>query len=496
MSHTLWVGLGVLAGRLSGFVREVSLAGHLGVTPEADIAVVLLTAPDVLTNLLMGGALSIALIPQFKRFGPGLRSQALFLKGSAATGLLFALVAALASHHADVLLRLLAPGLAGGYVEQAEGLLAKVLWVIPLTALAGVTTAYLQAHDRFFMPAMGTFIFNFVVVVALLGWVDGPDGLIWLVIAITSAAGIRWLSQLFGVPWRRTAIRRSLSWPIFNRALLFRYLQALGAGGAISLLPVIARAFASDQGAGNLALFNYAHKLVEFPLGVSVTVLSVAIFPMLSYSFSRGEDATVAISTALRWVLVLSLAMMFSLRLFSDLFAQIAFGWGKMNHGNVRAIGGLFAIGLLSLPFQGLSSLLLAIFNAKGDTATPLRVNIWALVGFFPISLWLSRWYEIAGVMGGMVLVYACLLAAQAYLLYSRHDLALWRLLSPLRVVMLVITLAVTTSLVKILIPCLVGAPLVSLIVAIATGMVFLLVGLICMGDAKFLAFYPARRDS
>lgn len=87
ISNALWISLGVFLGRVAGFVREILIAGQFGVSLEADIAVVLLTAPDVLTNLLMGGALSAVLIPRFKRFGIGVRSDALFYKGTLVAGL-------------------------------------------------------------------------------------------------------------------------------------------------------------------------------------------------------------------------------------------------------------------------------------------------------------------------------------------------------------------------------------------------------------------------
>jgi len=70
MSAGLLVSGGILLGRLTGFLREVAVASRFGVSRDADIILFSLTLPDFLINLLMGGALAAALIPEFKRSTP------------------------------------------------------------------------------------------------------------------------------------------------------------------------------------------------------------------------------------------------------------------------------------------------------------------------------------------------------------------------------------------------------------------------------------------
>ena len=47
------LSLAILAGRLTGLVRELQLAATFGVSTDADIAVLCLTLPDLLVNLLL-----------------------------------------------------------------------------------------------------------------------------------------------------------------------------------------------------------------------------------------------------------------------------------------------------------------------------------------------------------------------------------------------------------------------------------------------------------
>ena len=59
------VNAGILLGRLAGFAREALIAKNFGVSSEADVVILLLTVPDILVNLLVGSALTAALIPEF-----------------------------------------------------------------------------------------------------------------------------------------------------------------------------------------------------------------------------------------------------------------------------------------------------------------------------------------------------------------------------------------------------------------------------------------------
>ena len=62
---SLAVNVGVLLGRLAGFAREALVASSFGSTAEADVVVLMLTVPDLLINLLVGGGLTATLVPRF-----------------------------------------------------------------------------------------------------------------------------------------------------------------------------------------------------------------------------------------------------------------------------------------------------------------------------------------------------------------------------------------------------------------------------------------------
>ena len=138
VSAGLLVSGGILLGRLTGFLREVAVASKFGVSREADVVLFSLSLPDFLVSILMGGALAAALIPEFKR-ATVQTADLLFLQSSLLVGAGFSILVVLLIWQAEALIYLFAPGFDPASVQASRFLLNLVLWLMPLTALAGVT---------------------------------------------------------------------------------------------------------------------------------------------------------------------------------------------------------------------------------------------------------------------------------------------------------------------------------------------------------------------
>src|SRR5439155_731379 len=80
-------------------------------------------------------------------------ARRLFVSMIVVVGAATGLVALAAAVGAPLFVRVLGPGLAEGTAARAVPLFALAAAVFPLTALAAVTTGYLQANGRFGVPA-------------------------------------------------------------------------------------------------------------------------------------------------------------------------------------------------------------------------------------------------------------------------------------------------------------------------------------------------------
>lgn len=424
VSAGLLVSGGILLGRITGFLREVAVASRFGVSQDADIVLFSLTLPDFLINLLMGGALAAALIPEFKRSTSNASNQ-LFLKSSLWVGTSFCLLVTVLIWNADHLVHLFAPGFDPVSVIQTVDLLTIVLWLMPLTALAGVTMSYLQAKDHFAVPALGTFIFNTTLIIALFLFVSDAGDLRILGGAVILGGLLRWASQLIcmgsrGMQWTRPEGYR------ISKDLFWRYMQALAAGSLILVLPVIARALASLAGPGGFASMNYSIKLIELPMGVCLGVLASVLFPKLSEFFAqdRFEEGKRLAADGVLWVFIISYSVVLVFVCFGQPLTRLAFQWGVMPAEGIQDIALLVTIGITALPAQGILLLMSSLANAKRDTKLPFYCSLVGVIVFVPLAGYLFPLKGLNGIMMALVMTYWLILGAHIILLHKRHRLS------------------------------------------------------------------------
>jgi len=422
---SLVFNFGIILGRLSGFAREAFVASTLGVSSEADIVVLMLTVPDLLVNILMGGALGAVLVPEFSQKSLE-SSKKLLYQSLLFLGLVFTGVTVGLYWQAGLLIDMLAPGFVEAQKEEASIAIRWVLWLIPLTVLAGVVTAYLHSKNRFFVAASGTLIVNSAIIIGLVIAELGDKSLFVVAIFVLIGGTLRLLSQLLQVKIKWSPFV-SLRPNQLHRSLLTRYGQAVVSGSILLLFPVVARAIASYQGDGSIALFNYATRLIELPLLIAITFLATVFFPRLAQSFSKdlilhkklikyGVQMTVALS------LVASITLIFM----SEAYIKSVYGYGVMTSSNLKEVEELVKIGLLALPLQGLSSFFTATFNARRDTRTPLLINGMGFLFFGGINYIGVFDQELEGLMWAIVASYGVICCLQLIFL-KVHDLIWWK---------------------------------------------------------------------
>jgi putative peptidoglycan lipid II flippase len=421
----LVVAVLILAGRLTGFAREWLIAVKAGASEATDIAIVLLTFPDLMVSLLLGGGLAAALVPAFKRLGRG-GENALFLQVARLVGIVFALVAAMLAILAPQVLGLLAPGLSPGLTDSHANHFRLVTVALPLAALSGVTVALLNANGRFAVGASGTLIFNLTVIACLL-LANASETVTAIAIGAVAGSLLRLLMQSSGLrrDWRLPSTRAGL----IDGVLVRRFLASFGFITILVLLPPLARAVASFGDAGSLSLFNYAHKLVELPMGVVIGSISTVLLPRLAADFAQGGMATAqaSLSAGLRAALLISVGIAIPAAVFADTLVQLAFFKASFTPEQLRALSQLAAIGFLSLPFQGLLNIYGSAFAASGHTR-PLVASALFMLGAIAVAAPVAQ--AILGLPGvmlayaGVYLLGALLLSWRAYVHFGANTLA------------------------------------------------------------------------
>lgn len=420
---SLFVSIGLFIGRLSGFVRETFIASNFGASEQTDLIIVFLSTPDILVNLLVGGALSMALIPEFKRLNnksaKTLYQQVIMLLLGA-----FCLFSICAYFFANEILSAFAPGLSDTVIQQYSSTFAITFIGIPLTVAAGITTAFLHYRGKFLIPALGTLIFNVVLIGSLYttSLFDAEYILFVISIGVCAAAFLRWSSQVINsrvMPFSLNAFKENL----VSASLLRRYFYGVLTGGIIFLMPVVTRAIASESGPGQLSLVNYAIKLVEFPLGVVLTVFSIVFFPRFSGFFAEGNerDFLTTFKRVILSVIAISFAVFVPLQHFSVSVVALIYDWNQLSIEQLDKISSYFYSAVRTLPFQGVNALLIAVLASRRDTLSALLCSTALAILFFTVGY--GAVSNIDELFDLMVITYALLSLSLFLVIIVKHKI-------------------------------------------------------------------------
>jgi len=307
------VSLAFVASRVLGLLREVIISQQFGTSPELDAYLAAFRIPDILFQLIAGGALGSAFIPIFTAYlARGDRAGAQRLAAGvinlilAALSLLALVMAVFAPWLVAVIV---APGFSPAQQTLTANLMRLMLISTVVFGVSGIVMGILNAQQHFLVPALAPIIYNFAIIGGALGLgpvfgvyglaagvVVGAFGHLLIQLPALARAGFRW-QPILAV--RDEGVRE-----------VARLMGPRVVGLAITQLNFLVNTIlASGLGAGSLAALNYAWILMLLPQGIVAQALATAVFPTFSAQAARGETAAMraTFSTALRGLLFLML---------------------------------------------------------------------------------------------------------------------------------------------------------------------------------------------
>ncbi|MFD4261679.1 lipid II flippase MurJ [Streptomyces sp. NPDC058534] len=287
-----------IAGSLLGLVRDRSLAQLFGAGSDTDAFLVAWTVPELAATLLIEDGLALVLIPAFSlalarraRGVAGDPVRALVAATLPRLCLAFAAVAVLVAGTAPYLVQALAPGLADpGLAVDCTRLTAISLLAF---GVAGYCSAALRAHRRFFTPAAIYVAYNTGIIAAMF-LLGGRWGVRSAAVGVAVGGCLMVAVQVPSL-WRQLTSRvpapvepgfgidsgqRSMRPALIAAVLLF----ALCRQSQI----LVERFLASSLPAGAISHLNYAQKVAQIPMTLSLMVCTVT-FPVVARALADGD---------------------------------------------------------------------------------------------------------------------------------------------------------------------------------------------------------------
>jgi putative peptidoglycan lipid II flippase len=313
------------AARIVGFLRIVVFARTVGTTPLGDTYQTANTLPNIVFEIVAGGALAAAVVPVFA--GAVERGDRDAARRTASALLTWAVVllvpvALLGAVLGRPLMTLLAGGTADPALRAAKiDVGARMLVVfMPQVVLYGVgivLTGVLQAHRRFLGPALAPLLSSVVVIGcyvaygavaasrgSLAGLTRGEE----LLLSLGTTAGVAVLTLSMFVPLRATGLTLTptLRLPEGVASRVGR-LAAAGVAAVVAqqlALAVVLRLCNVEPGA--VVVYQIALTLYLLPWAVLAVPVATSAFPALAAAYESGDTAGYAAVSAgaLRTVLL------------------------------------------------------------------------------------------------------------------------------------------------------------------------------------------------
>lgn len=409
------VALGNVTSRVLGLLREMVKSGLFGAGPHVDALNAALRVPITLYDLLVGGMVNSALVPVLSDYA-GLECQAeLWRLLSILVNLALLVTVGLAlvgELLAPQIVLLLIEGLSPPYQALATGLLRLMLPAVVFLSLASILSGALYALKQFTFPAFNAAIFNTAVVgvTLALGYRWGVRS---MALGVLVGAAFQVAFQLPGLRGASLRFVLDLHHPALGR--IARLYVPILVGLAVDTLAVLlSYNLASRVGEGSISWMEYAATITQFPLGLVVTAVSIAILPTLSRQSNAEETALfrTTLVRGLRLVLALIIPATCGLYVLAHPIVALIFEHGDFTPADTVATAEALRCALLGLLFAAVDQPLIFAFYARKDTLTPALVGVGTTL--FYVLLALTIWWLGVLTLPLLVLVNSLKLTAHA----------------------------------------------------------------------------------
>ena len=377
MAASILISMTLLLGRLSGFIREALLASQFGTSASADAIILFLTLPDLMVGLLISGGVTAALLPLLKQHS-GTDRVLIARFAGLVISFVFIGIAVVLSIFSESIISVFIPRVDFSTLTGLTTGFNLSLIALPITALLGVTACYLNASGRFAVPGLSVLVFNGLICASFLMIpINGSLNLIYFGVVVVLASFLRLLFQIIFMPQILYIYRSSV--PIWPEHFIRKFV-----GGTLGLSVIVGaivvfRSLHALNGEGEMAAFNYAHKLFELPAALLIAPLTIVLIQILSGLDISNQNAfeeytlsgllaalTLAcIATALGW-----LYMPFAVR--------IIFGYGNMAGAEINNVTNIARVLYFALPFYAILQICASALNVQGRT---MLVTINSCVG-------------------------------------------------------------------------------------------------------------------
>ena len=276
-------------------------------------------------------------------------------------------------------------------------LMSRIMLLSPiLMGLSNLFGTVTQLFRKFFIYALSPVFYNIGIIIGIL-FLYPVFGIYGLALGVALGAFMHFLIQLIASKncGFYPKVSLSVNFTDIKKAVLTSFPRTLGlAMNNIALISIIA--LASFLKSGSISIFNLSYNLQSVPLNIIGISYAVAAFPTLAKSFSAGksDEFKGQLKKASRAIVFWSLPITFIFIVVRAQIVRVLLGSPTFSWENTRLVAAALAIFAISILAQGMIALLSRSYYARGDTKTPLTVNLLCSIFIIFLSYFFIHLFE------------------------------------------------------------------------------------------------------
>lgn len=385
LSATLLVMLFFVLSRATGLLREVVLSNRFGTTAAYDAYLAAFRVPDMLFQLVAGGALGSAFLPVFAAFWLKQDKREAWLLFSRVLNLVVLVLvgmAALAALFAEPIVRnVLAPGFSPEQASVTAELMRVMLFGTVIFGASGLVMGALNATQHFVTPAAAPVLYN-VAIIAAAYWLGPTLGVRGLALGVVAGSLAHLLVQIPALVRRGVRYTPALSFadPAVRQVAKLMGPRVLGLF-FVQMHFVVNTILASGLVAGSLSALNYAWLLMLLPQGIIAQAIATVAFPTFSAQAAAGQFDLLrrTFERTLRVVFFLVTPAALALLVLRRPTISILFEHGAFDTESMILVAYGLQFYLLGLVAHSLLEIVVRGFYALQNTWIPVTVGIVAM---------------------------------------------------------------------------------------------------------------------
>lgn len=375
----------LVISRITGYLRTI-LINNLLTASQSDSLLAAFRTTDLMYNLLIGGAISAALIPILSGYlarddeEDGWKAVGTFINVVFFT---MVVVCILGVIFAPWVVSLTARGFTGEKRELTIQLTRILFPSVGFMMLAGMTNGVLNSYQRFAAAAYGPSIYNLGTALSI--FVLSRFGVKYIAFGVLASAVLYFIIQIsFALPnfkyyrpkilWNNSGFRR-----LFKLAIPSLAASAIAQVNILISLNFISL-FKND---GSVTAYYNANDLWQLPYGVFAMGLGTALLPTLSekLALKQVSEFKDILSKGFKTILYLIIPSTIAFLILAKPLISVVYKWSNnIDKGRIETAGAILILFTAAMIAQSMLALLNRAFYADNDTKTPLYIGTLSIV--------------------------------------------------------------------------------------------------------------------